>query len=185
MAPSEFHSISKLEAPLYQVVALEPLMHDRLAFDCGEAELNRYFREQASQDIKRKVAGCWVITSRDKPDGVLGFYSLSPEAVDMRELGDADPEEVKRLPRYPRLGAILLGRLAVAKAAQKQGLGELLLFDAMHRALDTQIPAALMVTDPKDEKAEAFYRKYGFTRLNSERLFITMRQAVRIMGRRD
>ncbi len=103
----------------------------------------------------------------------------------MKELGDAEPQSVKQLPRYPRLGAVLLGRLAVAKSAQKQGLGELLLFDAMHRVMHTQIPAALMITDPKDENAEAFYRKYGFKSLNSERLFMTTKQVGVILGERD
>jgi predicted GNAT family N-acyltransferase len=173
------------EGPHYQILALNPSVHDRAEFDCGEAPLNRYFREQASQEMKRKVAGCWVIVSQERPDHVLGFYTLSSEAVDMKELGDADPDVAKRLPRYPRLGAVLLGRLAVAKTAQKQGLGELLLFDAMHRTLNAQIPAALMITDPKDSAAGAFYRKYGFKALNPERLFITTQQLQVILGKRD
>lgn len=173
------------DAPRYQIMALDGSVHDRANFDCGEASLNRYLGEQASQDIKRRVAGCWVIVSRDRPDHVLGFYSLSTEAVDMKELGDAEPQVVKQLPRYPRLGAVLLGRLAVAKTAQKQGLGELLLFDAMHRIMHTQIPAALIITDPKDDNAEAFYRKYGFKSLNAERLFMTTKQLAVIFAKRD
>jgi ribosomal protein S18 acetylase RimI-like enzyme len=173
------------EAPRYQILPLDASVHDRANFDCGEAPLNRYLREQASQDIKRRVAGCWVLVPTDRPDSILGFYTLSTEAVDMKELGDAEPQSVKQLPRYPRLGAVLLGRLAVAKSAQKQGLGELLLFDAMHRVMHTQIPAALMITDPKDENAEAFYRKYGFKSLNSERLFMTTKQVGVILGERD
>lgn len=173
------------EPPPYQIHPLDTSVHDRADFDCGEAPLNRYLREQASQDIKRKVAGCWVLVSRDRPKSVLGYYTLSTEVVDMKELGDADPEVAKRLPRYPRLGAVLLGRLAVAKAAQKQGLGELLLFDAMHRTLNSQIPAALMITDPKDANAMAFYRRYGFKPLNPERLFITAHQLQVILGKRD
>jgi len=65
------------EAPRYQIMALDASVHDRANFDCGEAPLNRYLREQASQDIKRRIAGCWVLVSRDSPDHVLGFYTLS------------------------------------------------------------------------------------------------------------
>lgn len=173
------------EPPRYQILPLNTSVHDRADFDCGEAPLNRYLREQASQDIKRKVAGCWVLVSPGSPKFVLGFYTLSTEVVDMKELGDADPDVAKRLPRYPRLGAVLLGRLAVAKPAQKQGLGELLLFDAIHRTLNAQIPAALMITDPKDANSAAFYRKYGFKPLNPERLFITAQQLQVILGKRD
>ena len=173
------------ESPKYQVLPLNTTVHARADFDCGEAPLNRYLREQASQDIKRKVAGCWVLVSSDNPKFVSGFYTLSTEVVDMKELGDADPDVAKRLPRYPRLGAVLLGRLAVAKTAQKQGLGELLLFDAMHRTLNAQIPAALIITDPKDANAAAFYCKYGFKPLNPERLFMTAQQLHVILGKLD
>ena len=169
----------------YQIIALDVSAHDRAGFDCGEAPLNRYLREQASQEIKRKVAGCWVLVSLSKPDRVLGYYTLSSEAVDMKELGDADAQVAKKLPRYPRLGAVLLGRLAVDKTAQKQGLGELLLFDSMHRAVSTQIPAVFMITDPKDENAGKFYAKYGFRSLNPARLFITTQQIELILGKRD
>jgi ribosomal protein S18 acetylase RimI-like enzyme len=173
------------EPPPYQILPLNAAVHDRADFDCGEAPLNRYLREQASQDIKRKVAGCWVLGSSNNPKSVLAVYTLSTEVVDMKELGMADPDAAKRLPRYPRLGAVLLGRLAVARAARKQGLGELLLFDAMHRTLSAPIPAALMVTDPKDANAAAFYRRYGFKPLNPERLFMTARQLQVILGKRD
>ena len=173
------------EPPAYHILPLSPSVHDRAGFECGEAALDRYLRQQASQDIKRRIAGCWVIVSQGSPKSVLGFYTLSTEVVDFKELGDADPDAAQRLPRYPRLGAVLLGRLAVAKTAQKQDLGELLLFDAMHRILNTQIPAALMITDPKDVNAAAFYRRYGFKPLNPERLFLTTRQLQVILGKRD
>jgi predicted GNAT family N-acyltransferase len=160
----------------YRIATLDPSSHNRAGFDCGVETLDRYLQERAAQDMKRKAAGCWILTAIDDPGTVLGFYTLSPEAVDLRELGVADPGVVKHLPRYPRLGAALLGRLAVASSNHQQGLGELLLYDAMHRALHAEIPAVLMVTDPKDARAEAFYCKHGFVRLNAERLFITMRQ---------
>ena len=171
--------------PSYLIAALDSALHRRVDFDCGETKLNRYFREQASQDMKRKVAGCWVIASSEEPEIPLGYYTLSPEAVEMEELQIVDPKITKRLPRYPRVGAFLLGRLAVAIGAQKMGLGELLLLDAIHRVMSNQIPAALMVTDPKDATAEAFYLKYGFIRLNTQRFYITMQHAEQITGRLD
>jgi len=131
------------------------------------------------------VPGWWVLAAPDAPQCVLGFYTLSAEVVDIKELGADHPDVVKRLPRYPRLGAVLLGRLAVTKTEQKQGLGELLLFDAMHRICHAQIPAALIITDPKDAKTTAFYRKYGCKALNPERLFVTTQQLQMILGMRD
>lgn len=169
----------------YQIVSLDAAVHERDPFDCGDAKLNLYLREQAAQDIKRKVAGCWVLSRQDAPNQVLGYYTLSSEAVDMGELGKAAPEVLKRLPRYPRLGAALLGRLAIALGSKKQGLGGLLLFDAMHRVLHAQIPVVFLLADPKDQKAQVFYLKFGFKRLNAERLFITMQQVASTHARRD
>jgi ribosomal protein S18 acetylase RimI-like enzyme len=165
-----------IETVRYHIASLDSSLHDRAAFDCGVDALNRYLKERAAQDLKRKVAGCWVLTLAGAPGTILGYYTLSAEAVDLRELGAADPDVVKRLPRYPRLGAALLGRLAVAKSQQRQGFGELLLYDAMHRVLHAEIPAVLLVADPKDGPAERFYRKHGFARLTADRFFITMQR---------
>jgi ribosomal protein S18 acetylase RimI-like enzyme len=169
----------------YIVEPLDRAKHRRDEFDCDVEALDHYLREQASQDLKRHAAGCWVLVRADKPETVLGYYTLSPESVDIRDLGAASPALLKKLPRYPRLGAVLLGRLAVDRSQKGKGFGELLLHDAMLRALHAEIPSVLMVTDPKDEQAEAFYRKYGFERLSGTRLFTTMQRIAETFGSRD
>ncbi len=171
--------------PPYAVELLKTAKHDRRSFDCGVESLNRYFREQASQDVKRRAAGCWVLLQVDRPRDVCGYYTLSSESVELREVEAVSPELLKKLPRYPRLGAILLGRLAVDRSQHGKGCGELLLHDAMLRTLQADIPAILMVTDPKDEKAVAFYKKYGFDRLSDTRLFTTMQRIADTLGSRD
>lgn len=163
-----------ISAPSFQIHSLNSTRHDRAKFDCGVEGLNGYLKRQATQDMKRRAAGCWVLTATEAPEMILGYYTLSPEAVDLSALGLADPSLLKKLPRYPRLGAVLLGRLAVDVSARGQGLGEFLLLDSMSRVLRAEIPAVLMVADPKDAKAEAFYRKFGFDQLTSERMFTTM-----------
>jgi len=174
-----------MSAVRYQIARLDPSVHERAGFDCGVDALNRYLRETAAQDMKRKAAGCWVLSPVAESRAILGYYTLSAEAVDLRELGAADPEAAKRVPRYPRLGAVLLGRLAVEKRQHRMGLGELLLYDAMHRALRAEIPTFLTVTDPKDRQAEEFYRKHGFQQLNAERLCITMRRIAEVLAMPD
>ena len=166
----------------YIIESLDSTKHDRKTFDCGVAALNDYLRERAGQDMRRHAAGCWVLSHKDSPDTVLGYYTLSSESVDIRELEAASPALLKKLPRYPRLGAILLGRLAVDQSQRGKGFGELLLHDAMLRALHAEIPSVLMVTDPKDGPAEAFYRKYGFDRLSDVRLFTTMQRIADTLG---
>jgi predicted GNAT family N-acyltransferase len=171
-----------MTAGRYTIEPLDTAKHDRSSFDCGVAELTDYLRDQAGQDMRRHAAGCWVLFHKDRPQTVLGYYTLSPESVDIRELEAASPALLKKLPRYPRLGAILLGRLAVDQSQRGKGFGEMLLHDAMLRALHAEIPAVLIVTDPKDEPAEAFYRKYGFERLNETRLFTTMQRIADTLG---
>ena len=71
----------------------------------------------------------------------------------------------RRLASYPIVPATLLGRLAVASKWQGQKLDETLLFDALRRSLaqSAHIASAGVVVDAKDERAIAFYRRYGFS----------------------
>ena len=113
-------------------IRIEPLgpEHDRSAFSCGEPALDRYLREQAGQDARRRVAAPFVAST----DGmkVLGFYTLSATSI---QLADVPVALAKKLPRYPRLPATLLGRLATDLSARGVGLGRLLLVDAIARAV--------------------------------------------------
>lgn len=92
---------------------------------------------------------------------------------------DAVPDEVARkLPRYPVVPATLLRRLAVSTEFRGQGLGAMLLMDALYRALQhsKELASAGVVVDAKDAAALAFYRKYGFLELPKieRRLFLAM-----------
>lgn len=157
----------------WRVLAFDGKAYDRTAFSCGASELDRYIREHASQDIKRDVARVFVAV-RPEAKVVCGYYSLSATSF----LRDELPlEQARKLPRYP-VPAVLLGRLAVDRSAQRAGLGEFLLMDAMYRTLlATQVMAVhAMVVDAKDASAARFYRKYGFIAFpnNTQRLFLPM-----------
>jgi hypothetical protein len=97
-------------AGAFHIEALSSV-HDRLQFVSGSVPLDRYFREQATQDIKRRIATCFVAVSVDT-DEVAGFYTLTATGVALEAL---PPEVGKKLPRYPVVPAVLLGRLAVAR----------------------------------------------------------------------
>ena len=157
----------------WQALAFDSKVHDRTAFSCGAAELDRYLREHASQDIKRDVARVFVAV-RPETTAICGYYSLSATSFQRDEL---PADQARKLPRYP-VPAVLLGRLAVDRDAQGSGLGEFLLMDAMYRTLlATQVMAVhAMVVDAKDAAAAKFYRKYGFIDFpdNAQRLFLPM-----------
>ncbi|EWS53541.1 MULTISPECIES: GNAT family N-acetyltransferase [unclassified Methylibium] len=144
--------------------------------------LDRYLQQQARQDADKRVAAPFVAV-RPTDGRVLGYYTLSASVLTLGDLPDA---LARKLPRYPQLPVTLLGRLAVDRSTQGQGLGEHLLLDALHRSLThaEQIAAMAVVVDAKDEAAAAFYRHYGFLTLQTQpsRLFVPMRSVAQLLG---
>ncbi len=143
----------------FVVISLNAL-HDRAGFQSGSDPLDRYFREQVSQDIRRRVTACFVAMTAEQK--VAGFYTLASASVLLTDL----PEVIsKKLPRYPTVPAVRMGRLAVAQEYKGQGLGGALLADALTRAASSEIAAYALLVDAKDETAAAFYRHHGFIEL--------------------
>jgi ribosomal protein S18 acetylase RimI-like enzyme len=144
---------------------LEPLgaEHDRTRFRCGEEALDRYLRTQATQDIRRRVANCFVAV--DAATGqVAAYYTLSAASIPFVDLPE---KETKRLPRYPTLPAVRIGRLAVDKRYRGRGLGAALLADAAQRTVRAEAAAFALLVDAKNDQAVAFYVRYGFRPLAS------------------
>jgi GNAT superfamily N-acetyltransferase len=154
----------------FNVAALD-LATDRSGFECGVEPLNRYFRAQVSQDIKRRVAACFVASdAATKARGqTAGYYTLASASVSLADLPDA---LAKKLPRYPSVPAVRMGRLAVDQAFKGEGLGAALLADALRRAATAEIAAYAFVVDAKDEAAARFYLHHGFIALPEQPLFL-------------
>ena len=164
------------ESPQQKDYRVEPLgkHHARSGFSCGVEPLDRYLREQAGQDARKRVAAPFVLCE-GKSNAVLGYYTLSALSVDV----GAWPEDVARkLPKYPYVPATLLGRLAVDRRLRGQGAGEHLLMDALHRApaASREIASVAVVVDAKDDTVVSFYRRYGFVAFPDQpnRLFLPM-----------
>ena len=139
----------------------EPLdkQHDRAAFSCGEDALDRYFREQARQQMEKRVAAVFVLYDTAERR-VSGYYTLSALSVHSASL---PLDMARKLPRYAELPATLLGRLAVDLHYRNEGFGKRLLFDALKRAYDqTDIASLAVVVDAKNDAAHGFYLHYGF-----------------------
>lgn len=158
-----------------QTVSLQK-SHFRADFDCGQALLDDYLKTQVNQDIKRKLAACFVTSEvQNNQEYVKGYYTLSNTAIS-REL---IPEMFqKKFPKtYKSIPATLLGRLARDKSCQGTGMGEKLLIDALFRSYlaSEQIGSFAVVVDPIDEIASAFYASYGFKLLpDSGKMFLPM-----------
>jgi GNAT superfamily N-acetyltransferase len=162
---------------------LEPLnkQHDRGGFNCGVASLDSYLKTQASQDMRRKANAVFVLAPEHSPSRIAGYftlcaYGLSPGAI---------PEAARKfIPRYPVVSATLLGRLAVGKDLQGQGIGSILLAKALAKAYEnaTVVGSSMIVVDAIDEKASRFYQAHGFIPLpESMRLVLPMRTIAGLM----
>jgi len=134
--------------------------HDRTAFESGVDPLDRYFRVQAGQDARKRMAAPFVLVL---PDGMIaGYYTLSATAVNLAELS---AQIVRKLPRYPLIPATLLGRLAVDRRHQGKGYGRFLLADALYRSLRSEIASFAVIVDAKDDDARRFYERESFLSL--------------------
>ena len=154
-------------------------LSDRKGFCCGRSSLDHYIHEQVGQDIRRKLAVCFIFP--DKDNQIKGYYTLSNDSIPADEF----PEEYKmKFPKaYSQLPVTLLGRLAVDQRYQGSGLGKLLLIDALKRSYEVSlksIGSMAVIVNPLDAEAEKFYQKYGFVKLpDSGKMFLSMK----IVGR--
>ena len=136
--------------------------HDRKAFSCGVAALDRYLQELATQDLRRRISNCFV--ARDEAGAIAAYYTFAAAGF---PLADLPPEATKRLPRYALLPAGLIGRLAADRRFRGRRLGSALIMDATRRAAGADPSIFALIVDAKDETAAAFYRHLGFQAFGS------------------
>jgi len=155
--------------------------HNRKRFSSGVEPLDRYLREMATQDIKRRVSNCFV--APDDSDFIAGYYTVAATSLPLSELS---AEEAKRLPRYPLLPAGLIGRLSVDQTVQGRRLGGALIMDAARRAAGAEPAIFALVVDAKDDKAAAFYEHLQFRRFASQpsSLFLPIMTALQALNAR-
>jgi GNAT superfamily N-acetyltransferase len=148
--------------------------HDRSSFACGVEELDQYFQRQACQDQDRHLASVFVLVEEESGE-IAGFYTLNSSSINASDF----PEPfTRKLPRYPLLPTILIGRLAVDRRFHGQGIGGLLINDAFRRAMTAaeEVAALAVIVDAKGDQAITFYEHYGFRALENapNRLFLPM-----------
>lgn len=133
---------------------------DRRDFTCGNEALNAYLLTQAGQDMKRRVAACFLAVD-NATGAVAGYYTLSACHV---QLAEVTADWQRKLPRYPVVPSTRLGRLAIDVRYQGRKLGAALLGNAVARALRSDVAAHMMVVEAKSDRAAAFYMHHGFRR---------------------
>lgn len=147
----------------------------RATFDCGNPQLNHWLAQLAGQFERRDLSRTWVAT-RPGESVVLGYYALSTHRVVFTDL---DQDQAQGLPQID-LPVILIGRLAVDRSVQGEGLGAHLLVDALRRILQVsdEVGVRAVEVDAIDEAAVRFYRKFGFRPLldDSRHLFMPLHE---------
>lgn len=130
--------------------------HQISGFDCGKTPLNDFLTKYALQNQASGGARTYVLTRAEQ---VIGYYSLAPASVSPE---DAPARVIKGQGRYP-VPVILMARFAVDTSEQGKGLGKALFRDALRRALGgaEAIGGRAFLVHAKDEKARAFYSKFG------------------------
>lgn len=133
--------------------------HDRKGFDCGAPDLNEYLNRYARQNHKSGGAKTFVAVSAAEPARILGYYSISPGAI---EFARVPANLTKNLGRY-EVPVFRLGRLAIDLSVQGKGFGGDLLLAAGERALAVaaEVGGVALAIDAKDEKAVRWYERFG------------------------
>ncbi len=145
-------------------------------FDAGVEALSEYLKRYARQNHDRGIGRTYVLVDPDSK--AIGYYVVSMAEISFISLPDLHQ---KRIPRYP-VPAMRIGRLAVDHRYRGRKLGELLLMDALHRAVSlfNEIGIFAVVVDAKDRAAEKFYERYGFIHFVDKpgSLFLTIQTIV-------
>jgi GNAT superfamily N-acetyltransferase len=146
--------------------------HDRVGFDCGVPALNEYLHRYARQNHESGGAKTFVAVVPETPLVVLGYYTISPGAIAFKK---APATITRKLGRY-EVPVFRLGRLAVSRTMQGRGLGGDLLLAASERALAVaqEVGGVALAIDAKDERAAAWYERFGAMRLLDDPLKLVL-----------
>lgn len=148
-------------------------------FDCGREPLNQFLQRFALANQKANSAQTYVCCLGED---VVGYYSLAVGSVEP----DAAATRVsKGLARHP-VPAMILARLAVATAHQRQGLGQALLKDALLRTAQAADIAGIrcLLVHAKDDAARKWYEGWDFEPSPSDpyHLFLLMKDLKAVVG---
>ncbi|WP_016949263.1 GNAT family N-acetyltransferase [Anabaena sp. PCC 7108] len=145
-----------------KIIELLNKSHNRESFNCGNEILNQFLIRTARQHIQKGISRTFILVETEQPKTIIGFFTLSICEVQTEKL---PPQLAKKYPT--KVPGVKLARLAVTQDWQHQGIGEILMIEAMKRALVIADNAGVigLFVDAKDEKAQTYYQRYGFVSL--------------------
>lgn len=149
-----------MSAHLVDAIEVLDSRHDRRGFSCGIRELDDYLNRFARQHASTRVSRTYVAVNGTT---ILGFYSLAMAAIRKDHLPAIHQT---KFPNFP-LPVARLAQLAVDIRFQRQGIGELLLANALTRCLDLsdEIGMVGVIVNAKNDTAKQFYERFEFDQL--------------------
>lgn len=148
--------------------------HNRNTFDCGNPALNQYLKQQAGQDQDKRYAVTWVLKVAEHSEEIVAYYTLSNTSLLIDNFTEDERKQL-RLTKQPHIPAILLGRLAVDRRYQGNGIGKVVLWNALWRAhqLSQTSGCLLFLIDAKDDRTRDWYvKKFEFMPLRENGLTV-------------
>src|SRR5271166_1989699 len=114
---------------------------------------------RASEGLSART---YVVCTRDEPDRVVGYFSISA-AIEQRNIL---PSAKLRRDMPEQVPLLLIGRLAVDATWRNRGVGSALLANALRRCLAGSEIAGVrgIIAHAMDEAAVGFYERHGFIR---------------------
>jgi GNAT superfamily N-acetyltransferase len=145
--------------------------HRRREFTSGQERVDDWLATKALQQQDKRLSATKVLL--DGRGRIAGYYTLATGQVDF---GDLPTELARKLP-HRLLPVAVLAWLGVAKDRQGQGLGRLLLAQALADcfAAGQSFPFVAVILDCVDDAAKAFYKSFDFAELPGHpfRLFLS------------
>lgn len=176
---------------LNPIAKLDTAFHNRADFSSGVKQLDDFLKTKARKESP-ELSLTFVLTSKEEPDRIMGYYSLSSARL---LSGDLPKGLMKRIGHYGAVPATLLGRLAVDERFQRSKnlrVGETLLIDAMLKAYRASRSVAsfgliidVLVSDKVDPTS--FYARYGFLKCEStaNKMYLPMKTIEQILMEAD
>lgn len=141
-------------------VEIKPLDEkiSRAAFHCGNTKIDNFCINNAKKQHKENRIRCYDALYGDE---LIGYYYLVASAKDPEELSVVANKKFGRVSSAP---AVYLGMIGVSEQYARNGVGKLLMLDAMRVTLEVakHIGLYALVLDAVDQDTAGFYEKLGF-----------------------
>jgi GNAT superfamily N-acetyltransferase len=153
-------------------IHVEPLNndHDFSDFYCVSEDLNDFIKNDARREQECMLSRTYLFSSEKD---VVGFVSLSADSVSAPRLriDDLVRRKGSSKPLYSNLPCILIGRLAVVKRYERQGIGTNILNWAVGLITNVvckSVGCRYITVDPKTESLDLYTKSgLGFTQMEA------------------